>query len=84
MASIALTLYTRPDCHLCADMTAVVLPLAHDFGCTFDQIDITGDAGLEARFGMEIPVLCINGRKAFKYRVAAGELRRQLQREQRR
>lgn len=83
MAPIALTLYTRPECHLCTDMKAVVLPLARDFGCTLEQIDITGNAGLEARFGLEIPVLCINGRKAFKYRVSETELRRQLQREER-
>jgi len=57
--------------------------LAHDFGCTVEQVDITGDAGLEARFGMEVPVLCINGRKAFKYRVNETDLRRQLRREER-
>jgi len=83
MAPIALTLYTRPECHLCTDMKAVVLLLAHDFGCTLEQVDITGDAGLEARFGMEVPVLCINGRKAFKYRVNETDLRRQLRREER-
>ena len=45
------------------------------------EIDISTDPALEARFGQEIPVLFVNGRKAFKYRVTAGELRRKLGRE---
>jgi hypothetical protein len=34
-----------------------------------DEIDISGDADLEARYGVEIPVLLVDGRKAAKYRV---------------
>jgi hypothetical protein len=80
MASGRLILYTRPGCHLCDDMKAVVAPVAGQLGWTLEEIDISGDAGLEAAFGTEIPVLFVNGRKAFKYRVAAGELRQRLRR----
>ncbi|MBI3796610.1 MAG: glutaredoxin family protein [Deltaproteobacteria bacterium] len=48
---------------------------------TLEETDISLDPELEARFGQEIPVLFINGRKAFKYRLTAGELRRRLARE---
>jgi len=48
---------------------------------TLEQIDISTDPELESRFGQEIPVLFVNGRKAFKYRLTAGELRRRLARE---
>ena len=78
MASPALTLYSRPGCHLCDDMKAVVQPLARELGCALDEVDISGDAALEARFGHEIPVLFVDGRKAFKYRVTERELRKQL------
>ena len=83
MVTVALTLYSRPGCHLCDEMKSVVQPMARELGCTVDEIDITGDATLEARFGHEIPLLFVNGRKAFKYRVTELELRRRLQSEHR-
>ena len=81
MAPIALTLYSRPGCHLCEEMQHVVEPMARELGCTVAEIDISGDADLEARYGAEIPVLLVNGRKAFKYRVTERDLRKRLQTE---
>ena len=81
MSAIALVLYSRPGCHLCEEMKDVILPVARELGCTLEEIDISDRAELEARFGMEIPVLCVNGRKAFKYRVSEPELRKRLARE---
>lgn len=81
MLPIALTLYTRAGCHLCEDMEAVLLPVAAEFGCVLERVDISSDPALEARFGQEIPVLLVNGRKAFKYRLTERELRRRLQAE---
>jgi hypothetical protein len=80
---IALTLYSRPGCHLCDDMKAVItrvtreLPLA----ITLEEIDISTDADLEARYGVEIPVLLLDGRKVAKYRVTEAELARLLTRD---
>ena len=34
-----------------------------------DEIDISTDAELEARYGLDIPVLLVDGKKAAKYRV---------------
>ena len=81
MAMIALTLYSRPECPLCDDMKEVVVPIAHELGCSVEHVDISGDAALEARLGSELPVLFVNGRKAFKYRVTRSELRRRLRAE---
>jgi thiol-disulfide isomerase/thioredoxin len=77
---IALRIYSRPGCHLCDDMKALVrrvvertrLPVA------IEEIDISGDPDLEARYGVEIPVLMVNGRKAAKYRITEQELMRVL------
>jgi len=77
-----LTLYSRPGCHLCADMKAVVEPVAHQLGWTVEEVDISADPALEAQFGTEIPVLLVNGRQAFKYRVDNRDLRQRLRREQ--
>ena len=77
---IVLTLYSRPGCHLCDEMKAVVARVVRESATpvTIDEVDISTDADLEARYGLEIPVLLIDGRKAAKYRVTEGELTRLL------
>ncbi len=76
----AVTLYSRPGCCLCDDMKAIIAQVQADTIFTVTEIDISAQPELEAGFGQDIPVLCINGRKAFKYRVTAGALRRRLHR----
>ena len=78
---LTLTLYSRVDCCLCEEMKAVLAQVQENLPFTLEQIDISTDPELESRFGQEIPVLFVNGRKAFKYRLTAGELRRRLVRE---
>jgi len=77
---IVLTLYSRPGCHLCDEMKTVVARVVRglDTPVTIDEVDISTDADLEARYGLEIPVLLIDGRKAAKYRVTERELARML------
>ena len=75
---LALTIYSRPGCHLCDEMKAVVDLVARWVPFTIDIIDVSNDPQLEARYGLEIPVLLINGRKAAKYRLTEHELRRML------
>jgi glutaredoxin-like protein DUF836 len=77
---IAITLYSRPGCHLCDEMKIVVQRVARSASepVTIEVLDISTDAALEARYGLEIPVLLINGRKAAKYRVTEEALRKWL------
>ena len=75
---ITLTLYTRPGCHLCDEMKAVIARAAQDVPLTLDEVDISTDPALEARYGVEIPVLMVDGRKVAKYRVTEAELTRIL------
>jgi hypothetical protein len=72
------TIYSRPDCHLCDDMKAVVVRVARSVPLTLEVIDISTDPALEASYGPEIPVLTISGKKAAKYRVTEEELKRLL------
>jgi len=76
-----LTLYGRPECHLCHEMRAVVDAIRADVPFDLDEVDIDGDPVLVAAYGEEIPVLLVNGRKAFKYRVTPAVLRARLARE---
>ena len=75
---IALTLYSRPGCHLCDEMKATVERVARSVASSVEVIDISADAELEARYGLEIPVLLVNGTKAAKVRVTEEDLRKIL------
>jgi hypothetical protein len=73
---INVILYSRPGCHLCDEMKAVVNRVARQTPIALEEIDITTDPALENRYGTEIPVLMVDGKKAAKYRVSEGELMR--------
>jgi glutaredoxin len=80
MAGIALTIYSRPGCHLCEEMKATIARAVGrtDLDVQIEEIDVSTDAELETRYGTEIPVLLVNGKKAAKYRVSEWELARLL------
>jgi len=75
---IHLTLYSRPGCHLCEEMKAVIDRLATDSQLALTEIDISTDPDLEARYGTEIPVLIADGKKVAKYRISETQLRRMI------
>jgi len=76
-----LRLYTRKDCGLCDEMKAAVGAIAESVALRLEEIDVDSAAELQEKYGNEVPVLFINGRKAFKYRVTVKELARRLRRE---
>jgi hypothetical protein len=77
---IVLTLYSRPGCRLCDEMKAIVQRVVRSSATPIriDEIDISTDPDLEARYGVEIPVLLVDGRKAAKYNVTEEGLTRLL------
>ncbi len=75
-----MVIYSRPGCHLCDEMNVVVRRVAERQTppLAIEIVDISTDPNLEALYGLEIPVLMVNGRKAAKYRVTEEELTRLL------
>jgi glutaredoxin len=59
---VSVYLYSRPGCHLC-DRARDVLEAA---GIAFQEVDITTDPGLEAEYGVLIPVVEQGGRQVFE------------------
>jgi hypothetical protein len=59
-------------------MKAVIDRVARTIPLTLDVVDISDDADLESRYGLEIPVLLVEGKKAAKIRVTEEELMRIL------
>jgi hypothetical protein len=64
-------------------MKAVIGEAARKIPFDFTEIDVDRAAELRQKFGDEVPVLYINGRKAFKFRVTARELAKRLGKETR-
>jgi glutaredoxin len=74
-----LTIYSKPGCHLCDEMKAVVhRAVARRPDIAIEEIDISANRDLLDRYGLEIPVLTIDGTKVAKYRVTDDELVRML------
>jgi glutaredoxin len=73
-------LYTRPGCHLCEEAKAEILAAGCADQYELKEINIDEDLALKERYGWEIPVVTINGIKAFKYRLTAAEFKSKLRR----
>ena len=78
-----LTIYSRPGCHLCDGMKLlvhrVIAAQSDSHTVVLDEIDISNDPELLDRYGLEIPVLMIDGKKVAKYRVSEAELIQMLE-----
>ena len=72
------TLYTRPDCHLCEEAKSAIAPLLREFGATLREVNIDDEPVLKERYGWDIPVIFIGQKKAAKHRVDVEQFRRQL------
>jgi glutaredoxin len=73
------TLYTRAGCHLCEEAKRAIEAARGRTDFDFEEVDIDRDADLRRRYNDEVPVVAINGVKAFKYRVEAKELLKKLE-----
>ncbi|HEY7817691.1 MAG TPA: glutaredoxin family protein [Vicinamibacteria bacterium] len=78
MTPVEIELFTRPGCHLCEEMKAALVDAACGLEIRLREIDISEDPDLEARYGNDIPVLFVNGSKAFEHRATVEELRKRL------
>jgi glutaredoxin len=74
------TLYTRVGCHLCDVAKGVLDEARRERPFELTTIDVDSDPDLAQRYGAEVPVVEIGGRKAFKFRVDPDALRAHLDR----
>jgi hypothetical protein len=71
-------LYTRDGCSLCVTARAVILAVRREVEFGFSEVDIGWEGDLYEDHKHDIPVVEIDGRRAFKYRVDAQELKRKV------
>ena len=78
--TIHVDIYSRPACHLCDEAKEVIERVRGRVPFVVRVVNIEEDPALEKAYGTEIPVVFINGNKAFKYRVDEAELEKKVQR----
>ena len=75
------TLYTRPECHLCDEARAVILELRDSAGpFELREVNIETDPELHRRFLERIPVVEVDGERVAELHLDAPTLRRVLAR----
>jgi glutaredoxin len=72
------TLYTRGGCHLCDEAKQTIESVRRRAAFDYEELDIDSDPQLRQLYNEEVPVIAIDGKKAFKYRVTAAELLKKL------
>ncbi len=70
--------YGKRECCLCDDVKATLLRVRRDLPFELREIDIESTPELYAAYKERIPLLFVNGRLAFKFRVDETALRRRL------
>ena len=72
------TLYTRVGCCLCVEAKQVIAAARGRIDFDYAEIDIDTDEELVRLYNDEVPVITINRRKAFKYKVNMNEFLKKL------
>jgi glutaredoxin len=74
----AVTLYHAAGCHLCERAQATLVRLQAELGFPYAEVDIAGEPELEAAYREWLPVVEVDGRRAFVYHLDEAALRRCL------
>ena len=70
--------YSRKGCHLCEIVKETLTKLHRHGGFGWREVDVDSDEALRRQFTDEVPVVFIDGRKAFKYRMDERDFLRKL------
>ena len=73
-----IVVYSRPGCHLCDQAKAIIARVITGTSHVLREADISQDPGLDARYKLDIPVVTVDGREAFRHFVNAAALEQLL------
>ena len=79
---ILVEVYGKADCCLCEEVVATLVRVRREIPFDLHEINIESTPELYEVYKERIPLVFINGRPAFKFRVDEEALRRRLAREQ--
>ena len=75
----AVTVYSKPDCHLCVDAMAILERVQPEFGFELSEVDITTDEVLHRAYFERIPVLELDGEELCEFFVDEALVRERLE-----
>ncbi|MFB3814410.1 MAG: glutaredoxin family protein [Terriglobales bacterium] len=70
--------FSRRGCHLCDVVKETLAGLEGEADFQWREVDIDGDEQLQRLYNDEVPVVFIDGRKAFKYHMDGREFLKKL------
>lgn len=73
-------LYGKKECCLCVVARKIILKVKKEIPFEFQEVDIESSDALHKRFKEEVPIVFVDGERAFTYRVHEEKLRRILKR----
>ena len=74
-----LTLYTKPDCHLCVEALAALRALQSELSFAIEQRDISSDEALHRAYFERIPVVALEGEELCEHFVREAVVRERLE-----
>ena len=79
MNLLRITVYSKRDCHLCDEAKGVLKRFAASYPLQINEQDIESDPALFEKFHDEIPVIFLENRKLFKYRIDEKKFRKAIE-----
>ena len=73
-----LVLLSKPGCHLCHELRAVVERVLPEYDAVLEERDVRADPGTRRLYALEIPVLMLGAREVLRHRATVDELRERL------
>lgn len=78
-ATPTVTVYSKPDCHLCEQAMAVLGRLRLELSFTLRELDITAEEALHRAYFERIPVVALDGEELCEHHVSEALLRERLE-----
>jgi glutaredoxin len=79
VATATITVYSKPDCHLCEEAMTVLGRLREELGFALRELDITADDDLHRAYFERIPVVVLDGEELCEYHVSEALVRERLE-----
>jgi len=73
-----ITIYSKPDCHLCDDAKAILKKVSTDFVFTLTEINIEENPETYEKYKYDIPVVFVDDVRLFKGKIEETKLRKAL------
>ncbi|MBI5047888.1 MAG: glutaredoxin family protein [Deltaproteobacteria bacterium] len=79
---VRVEIYSKKGCCLCKKAKELISKVNAEVPFSFKEVDITASEDLFRKYKEDIPIIFINGKKAFKFKVDEIEFRKKVRIEQ--